>query len=221
MSQDAGVEETKAVAPTQEFAPSKDDELLLKDEWTLYEQRDVKNWNESIAEVSHFSAVEGFWRIWKALPHSDPQNFFTYKKTDDKGQTKLYSKQYQVNEKDSMAKISTLCWFKKGIKPEWEDLANTKGGCFSYKPENKIEFATKFWQSMVFACVTNNIPHGEEICGFRLVEKGEIYKFEIWVKYGYSAEFGGFSEQSSYLDKMLSEILDKAGAKFDFFKHVK
>ena len=223
MSHDALAEESKAVAPSKETikSPCVDDELKFEDEWALWEQYEVKrgDWSNSLAEVASFQDVEGFWRIWNFLPHNDPANFFAHSEEDSSGRKKNYANVYQVAHQTEEMKIGSLCFFKAGIRPEWEDLENKKGGSFTYKPKSDLVKAKKFWETFVIALVTNNVPHNKEICGIRVVEKNQFHKFEIWMKYGFSSEFDHFKEQKEYLDKLLCDTLGEEGLKFDFFKH--
>ena len=223
MSHDTLAEESKAVAPSKEItkSPCADDTLLFANEWALWEQYEVKrgDWSNSLAEVASFKDVEGFWRIWNYLPHSDPANFFSYGKEDGSGKTKSYATYYQVGHQEENMKVGSLCFFKAGIRPEWEDAENKNGGSFTYKPKSDLTKAKKFWESFVIALVTNNIPHNDKICGIRVVEKNQFHKFEIWTQYGYNSDFEHYEEQKKYLDKLLCDTLGEEELRFDFYKH--
>ena len=80
MSQDAIIEKSKAVAHSKETieSPCVNEKLLFAYPWVVWEQYEVKgggDWSNSLAEVARFSDVEGFWRVWNTIPHSDPSNF--------------------------------------------------------------------------------------------------------------------------------------------------
>ena len=225
MSQDAIIEKSKAVAHSKETieSPCVNEKLLFAYPWVVWEQYEVKgggDWSNSLAEVARFSDVEGFWRVWNTIPHSDPSNFFSFPEVGDSGVKRSYANYYQVAHQDSYLKVGTLCFFKEGIKPEWEDPVNTKGGNFTYKPKSDLTKALKFWENFVFALVTNNIPHMDEVCGIRVVEKNQFHKFEIWTTYGFSDKYEHFKEHQRFFNDLLCETLGDDSLEFAFSKHV-
>ena len=57
-------------------------ELMLKYQWTIWEQYEVESgadadYEKSMRKVASFKNIISFWQIWNNLPHSNPsKNFF-------------------------------------------------------------------------------------------------------------------------------------------------
>lgn len=51
---------------------------------------------------------------------------------------------------------------KNGINPTWEDPENIKGGCFSYKINNKVLY--KVFRIVYFSLITNRLSSNEDLC---------------------------------------------------------
>ena len=71
-------------------------------------------------------------------------------------------------------------FFKKGIKPLWEDPKNNSGGRFFL--HIKKTFATKLWESLLFSVVSREIPETEYVNGIILkIHRLEVV-FYIWTE---------------------------------------
>ena len=67
--------------------------------------------------------------------------------------------------------------FRFGIKPEWEDDVNKKGGEFKVEFSNLKDetLLNALWETLVFDLVTGKCPKVEEgIAGVRLVQKSKM-----------------------------------------------
>ena len=62
--------------------------------------------------------------------------------------------------------------FQTGIRPEWEDPKNEKGGEFrielvNFKQDHELQ---QLWEGIIFDLVTGNVPHADTgVAGVRLV----------------------------------------------------
>jgi hypothetical protein len=56
--------------------------------------------------------------------------------------------------------------FKEGVKPLWEDINNTGGGCFKIKIEKKK--SNKLWESAVFCMISTKNKYIDIINGIRI-----------------------------------------------------
>jgi hypothetical protein len=75
--------------------------------------------------------------------------------------------------------------FKKGIKPEWEDPANTSGSELFCRSVRNLETADIYWENLVLGVIGETIDEGDEICGCRIVNKtsGKLsIKIEVWFR---------------------------------------
>lgn len=77
----------------------------LQHEWTLWVGKQHKggNWSDSMVQLCDFKTVQEFAQYWNHVPR--PSQCFGGAK-----------------------QIESVQLFKKGIKPEWEDVANANGG---------------------------------------------------------------------------------------------
>ncbi|XP_037956021.1 eukaryotic translation initiation factor 4E type 2 [Teleopsis dalmanni] len=71
-----------------------------------------------------------------------------------------------------------LSLFKQGIKPMWEDPANSKGGQWVIRlPKNKIDRA---WENVCMAMLGEQFLVGDEICGIVLITKHPEDSLSVW-----------------------------------------
>eukprot|EP00117_Sycon_ciliatum_P004810 scpid105193/ scgid9022/ Eukaryotic translation initiation factor 4E-2; Protein LOSS OF SUSCEPTIBILITY TO POTYVIRUS 1; eIF(iso)4E; eIF-(iso)4F 25 kDa subunit; eIF-(iso)4F p28 subunit; eIF4Eiso protein; mRNA cap-binding protein len=75
-------------------------------------------------------------------------------------------------------------FFRKGIKPAWEDERNANGGDFTIKFTIPLEESIDaIWEEMVFALVGESFPSPDKICGIRYLIKAKNHqiKVELWI----------------------------------------
>jgi len=63
-------------------------------------------------------------------------------------------------------RISTLSIFRNGVKPIWEDPANSKGGEYQLRLSfandgQSMSKINTIWESMIMDLITNRFPHSE------------------------------------------------------------
>jgi hypothetical protein len=100
------------------------------------------------------------WTLWAHLPHDIDWTFKSYK---------------QVVTFNSVEAIITICetlpekminncmlfLIRKGIQPMWEDPKNCKGGCFSYKVNNKN--VTSVWKNLSYILVGESLTEDKTL----------------------------------------------------------
>lgn len=78
--------------------------------------------------------------------------------------------------------------FKKGIRPEWEDIANRNGSEYTCRKTMTVELVDFFWENLVFALIGEMIDENDEICGCRVVDKSKkgnnrtTFRLELWLR---------------------------------------
>jgi hypothetical protein len=78
--------------------------------------------------------------------------------------------------------------FKKGIRPEWEDLANRSGSEYTCRRTMTVEMVDLYWENLVMALVGETIDENDEICGCRVVDKSKkgnsrtTFRLELWLR---------------------------------------
>ena len=199
----------------EQFEELKFPELAFADNWTLWEQYETKNsanYQDTMEKVACFNDPISFWKVWNTVPHSDPLNFIHY--YDEEGAKRMVAKHYVV--KGSEQKISAVSLFKTGIEPAWEDPVNHTGGEFSMKIKCNKEDIRPIWEGIILEIISSNFPNSDQVCGIRMLDKAQMFKVEIWVKYPSTDG----PEYNSQLDK-LNEVVQGYDADISFYPHKK
>lgn len=213
-TEDATIDASK-VKFTEQFEELKFPELAFADNWTLWEQYETKdsaNYQDTMEKVACFNDPISFWKVWNTVPHSNPLNFIHY--FDEEGANRIVAKHYVV--KGSEQKISSVSLFKTGIEPAWEDPVNLKGGEFSMKIKCDKEDIKPIWEGIILEVISGNFPHSDQVCGIRMLDKAQMFKVEIWVKYP-SIDDESFLSQNA----RLKELVETHDAEISFYPHKK
>ena len=136
-------------------------ELAFQDNWTLWEQYETKHssdYKNTMQKVACFNDALSFWKVWNAVPHSDPLNFIHYY---DEEQQQTVARHWKVHGEDT--KISALSLFKSGIEPAWEDPVNAKGGDFSVKAKCTKEEILPLWENLILEVISSNFPNSDQV----------------------------------------------------------
>lgn len=133
----------------------------LNSRWTLWytkpQTNKSENWHDLLKPVITFSSVEEFWGIYNSIP---PANQLPLK--------------------------SDYHLFKEGIRPEWEDEANSKGGKWQFSFNKKLEvnpIINDLWLRGLLAVIGETIEDEEnEVNGIVLNIRKQAYRVGIWTK---------------------------------------
>ena len=90
------------------------------------------------------------WTLWAHLPHDVNWNVSSYKNIYTMSSIEETIALIEAHP-DNLIKNCMLFVMRKGILPIWEDAKNTKGGCFSYKVNNKTIVTT--WKQLIYKLV--------------------------------------------------------------------
>ncbi|KAF4674314.1 hypothetical protein FOL46_005288 [Perkinsus olseni] len=149
--------------------------------------RGISNYGELTNRVAEVSTVQDFWKYYNFLPQ--PSAVIG---------DNLKIVRYDLLANGEMSKTPThslgaLMLFLDGVKPEWEDPANAKGGHFQFtmqaagfKSKAPVDFEAsnpvtqvnaglalmdEIWNNLVFAVVGNTLEPKDFVTGLRLVDK--------------------------------------------------
>jgi len=144
----------------------------LYSKWILWfdnasKQNKAKDWNEQLQEVMSFESVEEFWGLYN-----------------------------NIVPPSHIATNSNYYLFKSGIKPAWEDSANTNGGKWAVQlPRDKNrDTIDKYWLYTMLAAIgeTFETPHGvepspdmpftDEVTGVIVSSRKAFYRISIWTR---------------------------------------
>lgn len=171
ISPDLAPPQAPSLTPEQ-LAEMKSKDPALRSTWTLWEQIAAANYADATRQVASFSTVKGFWKYWCHLPQ--PSELLDGKKFVREGA-------------DSRSVVDSLMLFKEGIKPEWEDKVNAKGGHFQFQLRGAIGGGQidEYWNNIVLGMVGGTIEPADMINGVRLLDKlGQrgtaSVRIEVW-----------------------------------------
>jgi len=144
----------------------------LYSKWVLWfdnasKQNKAKDWNEQLQEVMTFESVEEFWGLYN-----------------------------NIVPPSHIATNSNYYLFKNGIKPAWEDPANTDGGKWAIQlPRDKNrETIDKYWLYTMLAAIgetfetpygqapTPEMPFTDEVTGVIVSSRKAFYRISIWTR---------------------------------------
>lgn len=148
----------------------------LENKWSFWEHRKNSGKNRGSAysgnmfEIGNFQTVEDFWRFKNNLPL--PSEIFH---TPDSERMKFADRE-----------IEGYSLFKTGIRPEWEDEANKKGGEFFCRKTFSSKDLDDIYENLLLGLIGETIDPENYICGCRVVDKSArtrvLYRVEVWFK---------------------------------------
>jgi translation initiation factor 4E len=177
----------EAISPgsTSWQAPSASelDEMRQKDpalrcEWSIWEQimqqsdSKASQYSDATHKIATFGTVKNFWRYWNYLPQPS---------------LLLDGKKFVREQADGRSVVNAIMIFREGIKPEWEDASNARGGHFQFQLRpalggGKID---EYWNNIVLGMIGSTIEPADMITGVRLVDKlsqtrSASIRIEVW-----------------------------------------
>ncbi|EKM56392.1 uncharacterized protein PHACADRAFT_253481 [Phanerochaete carnosa HHB-10118-sp] len=72
--------------------------------------------------------------------------------------------------------------FKSGIKPMWEDDANTNGGKWVLTMKNNPQLLDRCWAWLAMALVGEDLDEGDEICGAVVSLRSKVDRIQLWTR---------------------------------------
>merc|ERR1719329_2091575 len=124
------------------------------------------------AQVSSFSTVQDFWRLWNHMPQ--PSEL-------------LEQKRIVREQPDGLHVIDAIMIFRDNVRPEWEDPLNANGGHFQFqlRPQLGGGVIDEYWNNIVLGLIGGTIEPAEMITGIRLVDKlnqtrTASIRIEVW-----------------------------------------
>jgi len=116
----------------------------------------------STNEAPMFNKLYDKWNLWGHLPHDIDWTIHSYKNISTVDTVENAITLYEtVPEK--MINNCMLFLMRKGINPMWEDPKNQKGGCFSYKINNKNVAAV--WKKLSYTLIGESLSDDKKIRG--------------------------------------------------------
>lgn len=140
----------------------------LQNQWTLWydakrqqppSATDPADWANTLMEVKSFSTVEEFWGLYTFL-----------------------------KKPSSLEVGSSYNFFKKGVKPAWEDPHCANGGKWVISLQgDELAQLDKLWEMLLLALIGERYEEGNNIVGAVLSKRRDV-KLAIWVNHSASNE---------------------------------
>ena len=129
-------------------------------------------------KVVNFDEVGEFVDIMNHLPHACPSRLFTDQEKNQLRKFKLSSKEGESRQ------IESVCLFKEGIHPSWEDESNIQGCSIQYN-FNFIcnDVIDNIWRKMLVDTASGELIGFAHLNGIRILEKfspSRKIKVEFW-----------------------------------------
>lgn len=130
---------------------------------------------------SEHHQLETKWVLWAHLPHDTDWSLKSYKKIYEFSTVEEVLSIY-ANLPPKLVVNCMLFLMRSGISPTWEDPRNRKGGCFSYKLNNKN--VPDCWRKISFnTCgetLSSNLKLQKTINGITISPKKNFCILKVW-----------------------------------------
>jgi len=166
-SVEAQVDKLSVEEKTPQEAPESTDKTVLESldfsvvhplehEWTMWylkpAQGNVENWADLLKQLVTVNSVEQFWGAFNSLPRV----------------TQLPLK-------------ADFAFFKKGIRPEWEDPANKEGGRWTAHLRLADDMDAR-WMNILLSLIGNTLDTDNVVNGvFAMVRPKGTCRVQLWV----------------------------------------
>lgn len=126
--------------------------------------------------------LNGSWTLWAHLPHDVSWDVESYKKIDTFS-TVEHAIELLNKLPENLIKNCMLFVMRDGILPIWEDKNNCKGGCFSFKVNNKNILSS--WKDLMYKLISENLIDNDEMSqkfnGITISPKRNFCIVKIWL----------------------------------------
>jgi len=139
---------------------------------------DLKNNDVSLSKTNK---LNDRWTLWAHLPHDIDWSIKSYKPIMSFASAEEAVALCETLP-NKMIKNCMLFLMRNGIQPVWEDERNRKGGCFSYKVNNKSvpEAWKKLSYSLIGETLTEDMGLLPQINGITISPKKSFCIIKIW-----------------------------------------
>ena len=152
--------------------------------WTLWEKpvsnhsNDHDHYQSATRCLSRITNIEEFWKYWLCVPQP----------------SELFEGKHFVRESDTtvgaLVQIDTLMLFREGVRPEWEDPANSTGGHLQYMFKTtgiNPALLDEYWNNIAMGLLGGMIEPCDMVTGIRLLDKSTVgrnngVRIEVWFR---------------------------------------
>lgn len=157
-------------------------ETALPNEWTLWEFFKMESTSEDyhllLKQVASLRTVGDFSKCMSYLPHGSPSQLFYDAASKQNLKFNTEEEKWKI--------IETLCLFRAGIHPSFEDEHNSNGGGAYFLLEGiDSSQLDALWLGISSAVVGEDLSISKNITGIRLADKCTdfrlVFRLEVWL----------------------------------------
>ena len=146
----------------------------------------------------HKNLLNDKWVLWAHLPHDTDWTLKSYTNICEVNSVEMVIELVK-NLPEELIKNCMLFFMRKGIRPMWEDPKNKKGGCFSFKVNNKN--IKNIWKNVSYKLTGESLTKNEELLksinGITVSPKKSFCILKIWLS---STKYQSISELDEIQD---------------------
>lgn len=146
--------------PTKPLYVPSGEESKLQNEWVLFYDFSARtsttrerSFGESLKVVAHINSVESFWAMFNAI---------------------LLPSEMELG--------ANYHFFKKGIKPLWEDPSNINGGKWVLQLKPAIVKMDSCWMHCLLGLIGEIVDMGDDVTGAVASRRSKIERISIWTR---------------------------------------
>ncbi|CAH7685441.1 hypothetical protein BY996DRAFT_7041386 [Phakopsora pachyrhizi] len=200
-----GLEHTKASDPNNASNSIKSDVHPLQHSWTLF--------FDSRATLASAKRSSASGPIGGQAYEAALQTIGTFNTVEDF--CRFFNWTVRPSQMDMHSSVQL---FKSGIKPMWEDPANSKGGkwTMTMKSNSNLALLDKLWTYLVLGLVGEQVDLYDDVCGAIVSTRPKGNRVQIWVR-----EKGNVEKVNGLGKRLISllEINEDMGVSVEFTPH--
>ena len=172
--------------------------------------------SSNLEPVFTFSNLNEFSQIYNGSILGKYSTFID-KKLQNRNSSNIEDKEFQN------LPIDCLMLFRNGVRPEWEDKLNTKGGHFVVEINSSdYDLCDQLWKELSCYLVGETWQNSEYVTGLRILHKTKgdkiSIKYEIWLEITknerLSEKFDQIENQERIWNSLLSEFYQVVSESF-------
>lgn len=137
--------------------------------------------NDNVNNPVKTNKLNDSWTLWAHLPHDIDWTIKSYKPIMTFASVEEAVALCETLP-NKMIKNCMLFLMRKGIQPVWEDDKNRKGGCFSYKVNNKS--VPEAWRNLSYSLIGETLTENKSLLphinGITISPKKSFCIVKIW-----------------------------------------
>ncbi|KAI9294658.1 eukaryotic translation initiation factor 4E [Neoconidiobolus thromboides FSU 785] len=130
----------------------------LQNAWSFWydspsKKKSLASWSQNLKKIITVDTVEDFWGVFN-----------------------------NISKASELANGANYHLFREGVKPEWEDKANSQGGKWVFQAKKGKYDMDNLWLYTLLACIGEAFDINDELNGVIFSARRELYRISIWTR---------------------------------------